>query len=219
VTDNTRRSFEVIGVARRGRYLTLGEDAQPYAYFPLAQADMRDGTIVARAHGDPQAVLRTLGTIVHSLDQGLPLFSVKTLDEHLQLALMPAKTGAASLGAVGLVAVMLTSLGLYGTIAYAVSQRTYEIGIRRALGARDGDVARLVVRDAAQLVVAGLCCGGALAIVEVRLLTRFLYDTGAIDPVAFGLAPVALVVVCLAAAWVPARRAIRISAASALRYH
>jgi putative ABC transport system permease protein len=218
VTDKSGRLFEVVGIARRGRYLTLGEDPQPYMYFPLGQRDMRDGTIVARGAGDPQALLKQLDSVVHSLDAGLPLYNVKTLSEHVEVALMPAKTGAATLTVVGLVAVLLTSLGLYGTVGYAVSRRTYEIGVRRALGAQDADVARLVVRDAAALVLAGAVCGGLLAIVEARLLQRFLYGANAIDPFAAGLAATVLAIVCIGAAWVPTRRAIRVSAATALRY-
>jgi len=216
VVSRSGRSFEVVGIARRGKYLTLGEQPQPFAYFPLVQVDGRDITIVARG-GETRQLLQEIGATVRGLDAEVPLYNVKTLSEHLGIALAPARTGAATLTIVGMVAVLLTALGLYGTVGYAVSRRTYEIGIRRALGAQDGDVARLVVREAARLVTLGLTAGAVLAFVAARLLNSVLYDVNSLDPAAFGSAPIVLLAVAILAAWIPTRRAIRVNAASALR--
>ena len=219
VHDRRGTSYEVVGVARQGKYLTLGEPPKPYVYFPLRQSPLtRAVTIVARGEGDPTALLRRIGEEVHALDPAVPLYDVKTLAGHVGVAQAPARSSAAALGIISLVALALTALGLYGTVGQVVARRTYEIGIRRALGARDGDVARLVVRDAARLVLIGTACGAVLAVGAGRVLRGLLYGVAAFDPVAVGLAVLVLMAVCVAAAWVPTWRAIRVEATTALRY-
>jgi putative ABC transport system permease protein len=111
----------------------------------------------------------------------------------------------------------LTALGLYGVVAQTVAHRTYEIGVRRALGARDRDVASLVVARAAGLVMLGIGAGLAAGLASARLLQRLLYGVDPADPIVFGVAPVVLLAVCVLAAWVPTWRAMRIDAAAALR--
>lgn len=130
----------------------------------------------------------------------------------------PALGGATALSIVALMALVLTSLGLYGTIAQVVSRRTYEIGVRRALGARDRDVVRLVVGDAMILVIGGAAVGLAGGFGSAPLLRSVLYEVDRLDPLVFGAAPLVLLTVCIAASWMPAWRAIRINAATALRY-
>ena len=117
-----------------------------------------------------------------------------------------------------MLALVLTSLGLYGIIAQTVSRRTYEIGVGRALGAQDRDVAWLVVGQAIVLVLAGIALGLVAALGSARLLGTLLYSVNLADPVVFGVAPLALIAVCIVAACVPTWRALRINAATALRY-
>jgi putative ABC transport system permease protein len=212
------RRYEVVGVVRRSKYLSVGEDPKPYVYFPLRQGASRAMTIVARGSGDPGAFLHAIESAVHRRDGTAPLYDVSTMSERVALSLAPTTGGVAALGFVGLMAVGLTSLGLFGVVAQAVNRRTYEIGVRRALGAQDAHVIWLVVRDAIGLVVLGVGVGLVATLVLSPLLRALLYNVDPSDPLVFGLAPAVLVVVCTLAAWLPTYRATRINAAAALRY-
>lgn len=218
VLTRAGRAYEVIGVAKKGKYLTLGEAPKPYVYFPLQQSEARAMTVLARGKGNPTTYLHEVRDAVRALDSTVPLYNVTTMSEHVDVALAPARSGATVLNVVGLVALVLTSLGLYGTIAHTVSRRTYEIGVRRALGAQDRDVIWLVVRQAMLLVLLGLAGGVSLSLAGSRLLSSLLYGVKASDPLVFGLAPVVLVVVCIVASSVPSYWAIRIDASRALRH-
>ena len=210
--------YEVVGVARRSKYFSIGEDPRPYAYFPLRQGGARAMTLVARATGgDPAAFLREIGDTIRRLDPAAPLYDVTTMAERVAMAMAPASGGAAALGIVGVVALALTALGLYGVVAQTVAHRTYEIGVRRALGAQDRDVARLVVAREVGLVMLGMAAGLAAGLASARLLQRLLYGVDPADPIVFGAAPIVLLMVCVLAAWVPTWRALRINAAAALR--
>ena len=129
----------------------------------------------------------------------------------------PTPGGVTALTIVGLMALGLTSLGLYGAVAQTVSRRTYEIGVRGALGARDRDIAWLVVGQAIALVVAGVVAGLLVGLGSAPLLRSVLYGVDLADPVVFGVAPLVLIAVCGVASWLPTWRAIRINAAAALR--
>ena len=218
VTTSDGRKYEVIGVARRTKHLTLGEDPKPYIYFPWRQNDGRAMTVVVRGTGDPASLLRQVRDTLQSTDQTLPLYNVMTMSEHVAMARVPATTGATVLGIIGLIALTLTSLGLYGAMAHTVGRRTYEIGVRRALGAQGRDVLLLIVKQAMLIVVCGLAGGVTLGFAGSRLLAGRLYGVEATDPLVFSVAPVVLVVVCASACWMPASRAIRIEPAHALRY-
>ena len=210
--------FEVVGVARRSKYFSIGEDPKPYVYVPLRQGAAGAMTVVGRASsGDPATYLREIGAAIRHLDPAVPLYDVTTMAERVALAMAPASGGAAALGIVGAVALALTALGLYGVVAQTVAHRTYEIGVRRALGAQDRDVARLVVAQAMGLVSLGLAGGLGAGLGSARLLQRLLYAVDPADPIVFGVAPVVLLAVCALAAWVPTWRAMRIDAAAALR--
>jgi predicted permease len=210
-------TFEVIGVARQAKYLTLGEDPRPFVFLPLAQTTARTMTVLARGSGDARTFLREVREAVRGVDHRVPIYNVTTMREHVDRARLPYTFGAAVLNLVGLVALLLTSIGLYGTVACAVGGLTHEIGVRRALGARDAHVLWVVVRDAVRLVILGLACGGAVALFGSRLLHSVLYGIDGADPLVFVVAPIVVVVVCSLAAWLPARRAVRIDAADALR--
>jgi predicted permease len=208
---------EVIGVARRTRHLTLGESPKPYVYLPLRQSDARAMTILVRGAGDPLALLREVRETVRTMDEAVPLYNVTTMDGHVAVALVPATSGALVLSIIGAVALVLTSLGLYGMIAQTVGRRRHEIGVRRALGAQDHDVLLLVVRQAMWLAACGLGAGLVLGLAGSRLLSSLLYGVDSGDPLVFGLAPPALALVCVLAGWMPAARAIRIDPVRVLR--
>jgi len=218
VVNSSGNRYEVVGVARRSKYFSIGEDPRPYVYFPLRQGAARAMTVVARASGgDPATYLREIADTIRRLDPIVPIYDVTTMAERVAMSRAPAKGGAAALGIVAIVALALTALGLYGVVGQTVAHRTYEIGVRRALGAQDRDVARLVVAHAMGLVILGIAGGLAAGLGGARLLQRLLYGVDPADPVVFGVAPLVLLLVSVLAAWVPTWRAMRINAASALQ--
>jgi ABC-type antimicrobial peptide transport system permease subunit len=209
----------VVGIARRSKYFSIGEDPKPYAYFPLRQGAARAMTVVARrSGGDAPAYLRDIGDAIRRLDPDVPVYDVSTMAERVAMSIAPTTGGAAALGIVGVIALALTALGLYGVVAQTVAHRTYEIGVRRALGAQDRDVAWLVVGQAMALVVLGIAGGLGAGLGSARVLQRLLYSVDPSDPVVFGLAPLLLIAICAVASSVPTWRAVGISAAAALRY-
>lgn len=218
VTIGARRTAEVIGVARSTKYLSIGEAPKPYVYEPLQAGDARSATVVVRSTGDAAAHLRAVREAVRAIDPGVPLYNVTTMADRLAVALAPAAAGATVLAVVAAMALALTAFGLYGTIAQTVSHRTYEIGVRRALGAADADVVRLVVGAALTCVSIGLASGFALGWGASRLVRSLLYGVAAVGPVVFGVAAIVLVIVCVIASAIPSWRAVRINAATALRY-
>jgi predicted permease len=210
--------YEVVGVVRRSKYMSVGEDPKPYVYFPLARQGAGAAGIVARGTGDAGTYLREMTAAIHAIAPDLALYETATLADRVMKSMAPAIGGATSLSIVGLMALVLTSLGLYGTIAQTVSRRTYEIGVRRALGARDRDVVLLVIGEAMLLVIAGVGVGVSVGFATAPLLRNLLYNVDRFDPLVFGLAPLVLLVVCVVASWIPTWRAVRINAATALRY-
>ena len=154
---------------------------------------------------------------VNALDATLPVYDVKTMEEHLGFSLFPMRVAAAMSGSFGLLALLLAAIGIYGVMAYAVSQRTREIGIRIALGARKSDVLRLVARQGLTLVAIGLLIGLIAALLLTRLMESLLYDVSATDPLTFIVIASLLAFVALLAALVPARRATKVDPMIALR--
>jgi ABC-type antimicrobial peptide transport system permease subunit len=207
----------IVGVVRASKYLSIGEAPKPYVYFPLMPSATRTATIVARGSGDATSLLRAIGETVRRLDPQAPLYDVTTMSARVALSLAPARAGAGGLAFVAAVAIALTAVGLFGAVAQGVARRTYEIGVRRALGASDGRVVWLMMRDALVPVAAGNGVGLAAALATAPLLRAVVYDVSAFDPAVVGAAPAAAVLLCAAAAWLPARRATRISPAGALR--
>ena len=209
---------QIVGVARDGKYWTLGESPQPFVYFPLAQSYSSSATMVVRAEGDPAALARAVRGAIGQLDSGLPLYDVKTVEEHLSLALFPARVAAMLLGAFGLLALALAAVGVYGVVSYAAAQRTREIGVRMALGAQRWDVLRLVGGRGLLLVAAGIALGLGAALALTRFMASLLYGVSATDPGVFTLVVLLLGSVALLACYVPARRATRVDPMEALRH-
>ena len=174
----------IVGVAKDGKYGSLTEEAEPHFYLPFAQAYEADMVLVARTSGDPAGLLPLLSREARAIDPELPV-EASTMEEHLGYALLAQRVGAAVLGIFGLVAALLAAFGLYGVMSYVVSQRTAEIGIRMALGARAKDVRMLVVRRALSLTAVGVGLGLAGAVAATRLLASFLVNVSPTDPVTF----------------------------------
>jgi len=174
-------------------------------------------TIVARSALPAEDVVRRLQQTVLSLDPTLPFFQAGSLEEHLNLPLLPARIAAMMLGAFGVLAVILAATGVYGMLAYAISRRTREIGIRVAIGASKTNVLSLVLRRALLIVGSASAIGAALALGVGKFFTPVLYGVNPKDPEAYVLALALMAVIGLLACYVPARRALRIEAAVALR--
>jgi putative ABC transport system permease protein len=173
--------------------------------------------VIVRTAGDPRAVIGPVRAAVAAMDRNLPIAGITTLQEQLDLSTLPARAAGILLGAFGLLGLILAAVGLYGVMAYSVQQRTHEIGIRMALGARASDVLQLVVGRGLSLTLVGLGLGLALALPLSRLVAGFLYGLSPNDPVTLAAVVALLGAVALGAAYLPARRAAHISPSDALR--
>jgi predicted permease len=210
--------LEVVGVARAGKYRSLGEEPYPYVYQPVLQSYDPKMTLVVRTTGEPQALAPAVREQIRALDAKLPIADVKTFSDQLNLSLFPSRVAAWVLGGFGLLALLLAAIGIYGVVSYSVAQRTREIGVRMALGARQKDVLRLVLGQGLFVIGLGLAAGLLLAFGATRLIAGFLYGVGATDLLTFGGVPLLLGIVALGASYIPARRATKVDPLVALRY-
>jgi predicted permease len=209
---------QVVGVVANTTVLQIGEDPQPLAYLPMTQQYSPVATLQVRTTGDPDAVISSVRSTVQSIDNNLAITNVQTIREILGQALWAPRMGAALLTLFGGLALILAAVGVYGVLSYSVNQQRHEIGIRRALGAQEGDVMRLVVGQGLRLAFVGLALGLVLAVLFARLLVSLLYNVSATDPVTFLAVTGVLAVVALVACYVPARRALSVDPLVALRY-
>ena len=210
--------LEVVGLARDSKYITLGEAPAPFLYQPLAQRHESGMVLLVRTGVAPSSLVPAVRREVQSVERNLPLADARTMEELLGTSLFPARMGAILLGAFGLLALVLAAVGLYGVMSYSVSRRTREIGIRMALGARGGDVLRLVLGESMTLVAVGMLLGLVAAFAATRLLSGFLYGVSPTDPAAFVGIGLLLALVALAASLIPARRAAHVDPLVAFRY-
>jgi predicted permease len=207
----------VVGIARTTKYTSLGESAVDFLYMPFAQHYRSEMVLQLRTAGANSLTAATLRDLVHEMDPQLPPVTVNTLADDMRIVLLPAQISAGLLGAFGLLALLLASVGIYGVTSYTVAQRTREMGIRSALGATARDLVELLARQSMRVVAIGAGIGLLLAFGAARLLTSQLYGVSATDPVTFVAMPLFLLAVAFAATLVPARRATQIDPAEALR--
>jgi len=213
-----KQDYEVVGVARDIKYFQLAEDAQPHMYFAFDQSFTSTAIVHVRAAGSAGPVLAAVREVVRSLDPNLPIFDARTMEEHMQSAVFAQKMGANLLGVMGALAVLLAAIGLYGVIAYAVSQRRQELGIRLALGAAPGDLLKMVMRQGMTLTGIGLAIGLALSLTMAGFMGSLLPGIAPYDPVTFVGVPLLLMTIAAIAALIPARRAGAVDPIVALRY-
>jgi ABC-type antimicrobial peptide transport system permease subunit len=211
------KDYLVIGVARNGKYFTLGEDPKSYIYYPLEQNYRASFFLHVRTQADPAGFLETVRKVVRTLDDKLPLSDLQTMHAAMGFALLPARLAAGVVSAFAFLALFLAAIGLYGIISYTVSTGVRDIGIRMALGATTRDVLRLVLRGGMTLTLCGLGLGLAFGLALTQLMKGLLYGISPLDPLTYAAAVIALALIALLAAYLPARRAARIDPMVALR--
>jgi predicted permease len=207
----------VAGVAKNSKYNGVAEEPLPFIYQPLAQNYTPAGTLHVRAGGDASLLAGAVRREVQQLDPTLSLFNMRTLEEQVGQSLQAQKMNVVLLAVFGLLALLLASIGLYGVASYSVSQRTREIGVRMALGARPSSVLGLVLGHGMLLVGGGLAIGLVVAFIVSGFTKALFPGVSPHDPATFLLTAAALGAVALLATYVPARRATRIDPLIALR--
>jgi ABC-type antimicrobial peptide transport system permease subunit len=211
------RTIEVVGVARDGKYSSITEAPRPFLYLPVQQFYRADTVLVVKTHGHPAEVVPRLHGAFQSLDANVPLFDVRTIAEHLEIAIFIQRMVASLLGAFGALALVLATVGLYGVIAAIAVQRTPEIGMRMALGATRRDIVSLILKQGLGMTLIGIGLGLAGAFGVTRLFKSLLVGVTATDTVSFAGTTALLVLVALVATYLPARRAAAIDPLQALR--
>jgi predicted permease len=215
--DDEMVEYQVVGVVATAKIRSLAEDPRPFAYLPIMRRESSMFWLVARTAGPADVVAAALLPAIREVDPDVFAIRAGTMEQHLAVMSLPMKLGAVALAAFALLALVMASVGLYGTVSYAVSQRSREVGIRLSLGADGGSVTRLLLWSGLRLVVIGAAVGLVLAFVLARLLEGLLLGVAALDPLTFAAVPVVLMAVAVLAAWVPARRAGRADPIAALR--
>ena len=214
--QNDERTVTVIGIARDAKYRSLGEASRGFVYVPLAQRWFTRTALLVRAvpGADPTGAVRRT---VADLDPTLPILNQQALAEYTAIGLLPQRLALWVAGTLGGVALLLAVLGIYGVTAYAVTQRTREIGIRIALGAQRGTVLGLVLRQGLTLAGAGVVVGLVAALGATRAMRALLHGVPTTDVIAFGAAALLLLTAAMLASWLPARRAAGVEPSVALR--
>ncbi len=206
----------VIGVAKDVKYNTPGEAAQPYAYLPLAQEYASAVTLIVRTDSDPATVLPIVERHLRNMDPLIPVVNSSTVPDLLSGALFAPRFAAIFLGVLGLLALVLAAIGVYGVMSYSIARRTREISIRVALGADRGSVLGLVVKQGLTLTAVGLAVGLGLGLAITRLLGNLLY-VSATDPLTFAGTSIVLLLVAMIAVLVPAVKAVGLDPIQLLR--
>ncbi len=212
--------MEIVGIAKDGRYRNLVEDPRPYLFLPVLQSEYQSQLLLlvrADSSGQMNSLVADVRRAAQQLDPRVPLFNVNTAEEHLRFTLWGPRLAAGIALTFATLALALATMGLYGVMSYAVSQRTKELGIRLALGAQTGDVLKIVIGQGLALTCVGIVLGLGAALALARLLQSLLIGLSATDPLTFGAVVVLLLLVALVACWIPARRATKVDPMIALR--
>jgi putative ABC transport system permease protein len=210
--------IEIVGVVEDVKYGAIEEPAGPTLYLSAWQPALTPDSLSIRTAGDPTAVVAAVRREVRALDPGVPIYRITTLRERASQATSRYRFSALLMSLFAGLAVLLAGVGIYGVMAYSVSQRTRELGIRVALGAQQREIFRLVIVDGAVLTLVGLGLGLVAARAATRVLTSQLYQVRATDPMTFAAVALLLTVVALVACYIPARRAAKVDPMVALRY-
>ena len=211
----------VVGVVGHVHNYSLDVAGRVQAYFPQTQDPFGSSYgmfVVIRTANSPTAVANSVRAQITAVDSREPVYAVKTMDEVVASSVEQPRLSLDLLGIFAVVAAALAAIGIYGVMAFAVSQRKHELGIRMALGAQPGDILRMVIGQGARLAIVGVAIGLAAALYLVRFMAPILYGVGARDPITFAIVPLLLMAVALAASWIPATRAMRVDPIVTLRH-
>jgi putative ABC transport system permease protein len=209
----------VVGIVADGRFTFIFDDPSAYFFVPLAQHYESLRVLQLRTAGDPAVLVPLVRRAIHDLDADLPIYDVVPMSEVVQgpNGFFLLRMGALFGGGLGLLGLTLALVGVYGVVSYAASQRTQEIGVRMALGAQRGDVIRLVLGRGLLLVAIGIAVGVSSAAAAARVISGLLFGISALDPLTFGVVPLLLATMALAASYLPAFKATRVDPCIALR--
>jgi putative ABC transport system permease protein len=208
----------IVGVVADLKDAKLDADAEPQLYMPFAHVPIGSGiTLVVRCGNDPLPAAPTIRKLVAHIDKTQSVYDVKTLEAALAESVAPRRFMVLLLGTFAAAALLLVMIGIYGVVAYSVSERTREIGVRLALGAKRGEVVRMVVREGIQLALVGIVIGLAAAVSLTRLMVSLLYNVEPSDPQTFAVVVTVLIVTVLVACWGPATKAALLDPLVALR--
>ena len=207
----------IVGMAGDVKTRALDLENRPILYRPLLQVSTMSVAFTLRGSATPAELAAGVDRAVRSVDPELPIYSVRSMEDSVAETVAQRRFAMRLLGLFASIALLLAGVGVYGVIAYSVSQRTHEIGIRLALGARPSDVRRLLLREGARLALAGVALGTAGSLLLTRAMSSLLFGIGPRDPVTFGAIPLFLALVAVAASDFPARRASRLDPVAALR--
>jgi ABC-type antimicrobial peptide transport system permease subunit len=210
---------EIVGIAETIKVRDTFDKNMDFVYMPMAQHPVARMVLMVRSSGDPLQLVETVKDVVRKMDPNMPMLQTMTYEDmYLNRAIRGPAVAMKLVGAMGLVGLVLTVAGLYGLVAYNVSRRTREIGIRMALGAASGDVLRLMMGKGMVLVGIGTVIGIVMGAAVERMMNSMVFNAGGVDFVAYAVVVPLLFVVTMVAAFVPARRASRIAPTRALRY-
>ncbi len=209
--------IEVVGVVENGKYQSLTESSQSVIFVPMMQSYNTTTTMLARSAVPPEQMVAGIRQAIAALDPQLPLYGTGSVEQMLGFVLFPNQVAAVALTAFGLLGIMLAATGIHGTVAYAVSRRRREIGIRLAVGAPAASVLRLVLGRMMMIIAAGAAAGSLLALAAGRMLSRVVYQASPHEPITFIAVGAILLAAGAVSCWVPARRSLRIEPMIALR--
>jgi putative ABC transport system permease protein len=217
-SEETGPWITVVGIVDDVHYSWINKEEIPTIYRSFRQSPRSYVSMVMRTAGDPLALVNAARSRIASVDAEIPLFDVKSLDKVISESVVGIAYVAAMMGVMGVIALVLASVGVYGVMSYAVAERTNEFGIRMAMGATAGDIQRLVLSKGFLLTGVGIGLGMPLAFAMANALSSLLFGVKAADPAAFIGLPLLLAAISMLASYLPAMRAVRVDPIVALRY-